>query len=287
MTATRRFVWLKLPSACRRVCWLGLAGLAAVAILAACSDPSTPLTASEPSDAPTPTVMQPPDAAASALIAPGIPPTDIPSPAPVDPGGCSHGIAVPNPENNPGLVKDCEILIRSLHVLMDDSPHPLSWTTHKNIHWWRGITVDGTPPRVTGVEIFFRRLVDTADDLITLNGSLPSELGNLTGLRRLDLRSNQLTGEIPASLGELSNLEVLNLRSNQLTGEIPPALGKLKNLRELWLGYNQLTGEIPDSLGDLTSLEKLELRSNKLTGGILASLGNLTIWKNCFSGVTS
>ena len=54
MTVTRRLVGLKLPTACRPVYWLGLAGLAAIAILAACSDSSAPLATSEPSSPPIP-----------------------------------------------------------------------------------------------------------------------------------------------------------------------------------------------------------------------------------------
>ena len=54
MTVTRRLVGPKLPPACRRAYWLGLAGLAAIAVLAACSDSSAPLATSEPLATPIP-----------------------------------------------------------------------------------------------------------------------------------------------------------------------------------------------------------------------------------------
>ena len=234
-----------------------------------------PATAPEPTATPSPTPLRAPSPASTYPATPTITATSTDAEA----EGCSNGIAVPNPADNPGLVKDCEILIRSQYTLTGDSQHPLKWTAREDISEWRGINVQGTPPRVTGLEAFNHLAYA---DVIALNGNLPAELGDLSGLRRLDLRENQLTGEIPASLGKLSNLEVLSLWSNQLTGEIPASLGNLTNLRELWLGYNQLTGEIPDSLGNLTKLEMLGLRSNKLTGSNLASLSNLTDLEELF-----
>ena len=60
-----------------------------------------------------------------------------------------------------------------------------------------------------------------------------------------------LTGSIPSEIGYLTNLIKLNLYGNQLTGSIPPEIGNLINLTRLRLGYNQLTGEIPESICDL------------------------------------
>ena len=40
-------------------------------------------------------------------------------------------------------------------------------------------------------------------------GEIPTELGNLSNLQRLNLEPNQLSGEIPTELGNLSNLERL------------------------------------------------------------------------------
>ena len=42
-------------------------------------------------------------------------------------------------------------------------------------------------------------------------GSLPTELGNLTGLTHLDLQCNSLRGSIPAELGNLHNLVFLRI----------------------------------------------------------------------------
>ena len=81
MTVTRRLAGLKLPPACRRAYWLGLAGLAAIAVLAACSDSSAPLATSEPlatpisETTPTPTPVREPTATPRL-----IPPTATPTP---------------------------------------------------------------------------------------------------------------------------------------------------------------------------------------------------------------
>jgi Leucine-rich repeat (LRR) protein len=115
-------------------------------------------------------------------------------------------------------------------------------------------------------------------DLVSnqLTGSIPPELGNLIGLTSLSLSWNQLTGSIPAELGNLSNLTWLHLGGNQLTGSIPPELGNLTSLRYLYLWLNQLSGSLPPELGNLTNLKAFNLQSNQLTGSIPSELGNLT-----------
>ena len=137
-----------------------------------------------------------------------------------------------------------------------------------------------------------------------LGGAIPSELGDLIGLRNLRLDDNQLTGPIPPELGRLSHLSILDLSYNALTGPIPPELGdtnleililqvnelsgpipvelgKLTRLRWLWLGNNALTGPIPPELGD-TSLDLLDLGPNELSGPIPPELGRLTNLKRLY-----
>ena len=81
-----------------------------------------------------------------------------------------------------------------------------------------------------------------------LTGSIPSEIGYLTNLIKLNLYGNQLTGSIPPEIWNLTNLTYMNLGSNQLTGSIPPEIGNLTNLYGLSLRDNQLTGIIPDEI---------------------------------------
>eukprot|EP00957_Ditylum_brightwellii_P096605 7357589-Ditylum_brightwellii.AAC.1 len=78
-----------------------------------------------------------------------------------------------------------------------------------------------------------------------LIGSIPSEVGLLSGLTFLYLENNQLTGSIPSVVGLLSHLGELYLRNNQLIGSIPSEVGLLSELTFLYLDNNQLTGSIP------------------------------------------
>jgi len=109
-----------------------------------------------------------------------------------------------------------------------------------------------------------------------LNGSIPSELEDLSSLTDLDLNSNLLSGSIPVELKNLANLSILNLSNNQLGGSIPPELGSLSSLTVLNLRANQLSGSIPPQLGDLSNLTLLNLRDNQLSGTIPGELGKLS-----------
>ena len=170
-------------------------------------------------------------------------------------------------------------------------PDNESWLVddpNSSIGEWHGVTTDANG-RVTELLLWNKGL----------NGTIPSELGNLTNLTDLRLGGNRLGGTIPSELGQLVNLTVLNLGENQLTGNIPDGLGNLVNLevlsldndltglipawlgdlsrlRQLNLGYNRLTGPIPPELAKMTELQLLYLSSNDLTGTIPAWLGSLT-----------
>ena len=177
---------------------------------------------------------------------------------------CSTGGAVPNPHSNPALVADCDTLLAVRDTLAGSGT--LNWDSSTPITSWDGVTVGGTPQRTTLLYLGH----------MGLSGTLPVELGSLTGLTQLSIFDTQLTGPIPPELGSLANLTHLSLFRNQLTGPVPAELGRLSNLQGLELWDNRLTGSIPPELGSLTNLEALHIDSNQLTGAIPPVLGNLT-----------
>ena len=104
---------------------------------------------------------------------------------------CDDGETVPDPEQNPGLVEDCKVLLGLRDELAGTAY--LDWESGLPISGWLGITISGSPSRVSGLE--------------------------LSGLELFLLRSgeNWLTGQIPAALAQLTQLTRLRLEQNQLT----------------------------------------------------------------------
>ena len=214
-------------------------------------------------------------------------------------GACSTDGAVPDDANNPGLVADCEILLAARDTLAGTGS--LNWSASTPITDWDGITVSGTPRRVTRIELRVRSTTrvtgaippelgnltnlevlsiygaSTDDDqLIGLAGTIPAELGNLTNLQELTLHQHALSGTIPAQLGNLNNLKTLNLNFTQLSGAIPAELGNLSNLKTINLYDNDLTGAMPAGLGNLANLENLNFSLNRVSGTIPTRLAALT-----------
>ena len=214
-------------------------------------------------------------------------------------GPCANGVAVPNPQGNPGLVADCTALLEARDILAGSAT--LNWSGDRAIDDWEGVGISGSPRRVTKLSLFKH----------PLTGIVPPQLGALQGLQVLSLNNNQLTGAIPPQLGALFNLQQLRLNDNQLTGaippelaaftydlhhldlsnnaltgSIPPELGNIAKLRWLYLGSNQLTGAIPPQLDALQSLQVLSLNNNQLSGPIPPQLGALRVW-NCWMSVTT
>ena len=205
---------------------------------------------------------------------------------------CAGGGAVADAANNRGLVSDCDALLSARNTL--EGRARLDWSESTPIEQWEGVSISGTPRRVTRLNLMDRGL----------SGTIPASLSRLSELTRLNLRSNPgLSGEIPDALGNLGNLRVLNLHSNShtgavpdlrriagleelylannadynadgskvrnsgLTGRIPTWLNGMTNMEELWLWGNSLTGTVPN-LSGMTSLVKLKLANNDLTGGV-------------------
>ncbi len=193
-------------------------------------------------------------------------PTAPTPPAPQ--GRCATGGAVPNPAANPWLVSDCNALLEARDPLAGTAT--LNWSETTLISTWDGVTLSGTPQRVTNLRLWNE----------SLNGTIPAVLSRLTGLKALYLAYNQLTGTIPAELGTMTGLTHLGLMNNRLTGQIPAELRNLTDLRQFALQHNQLTGTIPTWLGDLPRLKILNLQGNRLTGPIPAELGRLSeLWQ--------
>ena len=194
---------------------------------------------------------------------------------------------MPDPQNNLGLVSDCEALLQVKDTIEGDGK--LNWSKSIPITEWHGIQIWGNPLRVKALRLEFSGLsgmmppeLSSLDELEVINfdgnqmiGEIPIELSILSSLTVVSAHANQISGSIPSELGQLANLVELNLRENRLIDEIPHQLMRLSNLRVLNLGANLITGKLPDGLGKLSKLKHLDLSGNNLKGDIPAELANL------------
>lgn len=179
-----------------------------------------------------------------------------------DPGGLSVGQAFPvkvGPDRQLAILKAFYEATGGASWTNNDN-----WMTDAPLDTWHGVEVNDRG-RVISME-FFRN---------NLKGTIPGELGGLSSLETLDVRSNGLSGPIPPELGSLTNLVYAFMDSNELSGPIPPELGDLPSLKSLRLFQNSLSGSIPPELGQLSSLSALSLSGNLLTGSIPPELGGL------------
>ena len=111
-----------------------------------------------------------------------------------------------------------------------------------------------------------------------LEGTLPTELSELSGMVSIVLIEGKVGGTLPVEYGRLTNLTTIFIQDMELTGTIPEEL--LKNTPKmdmLAFGNNRLTGTIPSSLASLPLLRDLQLTGNFFTGTIPAQLGNLEL----------
>ncbi|KAI8608509.1 hypothetical protein BC830DRAFT_1154979 [Chytriomyces sp. MP71] len=106
---------------------------------------------------------------------------------------------------------------------------------------------------------------------------IPSSLGTLKNLIKLDLSYCNFSGVIPEGLMDATSLQVLNLEGNNLTGHITPLISNLQNLTELFMGWNiNLTGPIPIELCHLLKLQVLCIQNCSLNGPIPEEIGALS-----------
>jgi len=110
-----------------------------------------------------------------------------------------------------------------------------------------------------------------------MTGSLPSELGLLTNVEFLGIGGKSpLTGTIPTEIFQLTKLLSFDLINTfNVTGPLPTEIGKLTNLMYLWMFNNKLTGRLPTELGQMTALAWLSLNGNQFRYSIPSELGQM------------
>nr|GEW78070.1 receptor-like kinase TMK4 [Tanacetum cinerariifolium] len=175
------------------------------------------------------------------------------------------------------------------------SPIPSTWKTKTHYCSWQGISCDNTH-HVTSIDL----------PSLSLTGTLPPDLNNLSSLIKLDVRKNMLSGSIP--LFNLTNLETLLLDSNNFTffpkdffngsfsletfsisdnlnlapWVIPHRIANSSFLKSFVASNANIYGTIPDVFDNLNLVE-LKLSYNNLTGELPLSLGKSYIaflWLN-------
>ncbi|XP_062088996.1 putative receptor-like protein kinase At3g47110 [Humulus lupulus] len=131
-----------------------------------------------------------------------------------------------------------------------------SWSSNTSMCQWIGVTCGARHRRV--------RVLNLSN--MSLTGTVPPHIGNLSFLVTLNFSNNYFHGSLPVELSRLHRLEKISMDRNNLTGEIPSWLGSLSELQYLYLNDNEFVGPIPISIFNLTSLQVISLYMNKFSG---------------------
>ncbi|XP_030459705.2 receptor protein kinase-like protein ZAR1 [Syzygium oleosum] len=141
----------------------------------------------------------------------------------------------------------------------EDDPTPCRWT---GVSCANASADPSDNPRVVGLALSGKNL----------RGYIPSELGTLLYLRRLNLHNNDLSGPIPDPLFNATSLHSIFLYGNNLSGPLPPSICDLPRLQNLDLSNNSLSGALPDGLRSCKQLQRLILADNRFSGEIPAAI---------------
>eukprot|EP01123_Difflugia_compressa_P014029 TRINITY_DN6912_c0_g1_i1.p1 TRINITY_DN6912_c0_g1~~TRINITY_DN6912_c0_g1_i1.p1 ORF type:complete len:202 (+),score=35.50 TRINITY_DN6912_c0_g1_i1:77-682(+) len=133
-------------------------------------------------------------------------------------------------------------VVHGLMSLYNSTGGAKSWIKNKN--WgtavsycdWEGITCSGSTFALN-------------QDAGGLFGHIPTEIGYLGGaITGLELNRNTLFSSIPSQIGLLTHLIKLDVQENTLNGTLPTSLASLSNLKMFWIIGNQITGTVDISL---------------------------------------
>ncbi|PHU18606.1 hypothetical protein BC332_14301 [Capsicum chinense] len=97
--------------------------------------------------------------------------------------------------------------------------------------------------------------------LTNLVGSIPTQIGEVHGIRSISLSGNKIHGPIPESLCQAANVL-------QLTRTVPKELERVTSLRYLDLNGNEFEGSFPTAIQKFQDLEMLNLAGNRFEGWI-------------------
>ncbi|KAF2295517.1 hypothetical protein GH714_033144 [Hevea brasiliensis] len=101
-----------------------------------------------------------------------------------------------------------------------------------------------------------------------LQGTLPSNLQNLTQLERLELQWNNISGPLP-SLNGLSSLRVIMLTGNQFTSIPSDFFSGLSSLQAVEIDNNPFSSwVIPESIKNASALQNFSANSANISGSI-------------------
>ncbi|XP_059642080.1 receptor protein kinase TMK1 [Cornus florida] len=132
----------------------------------------------------------------------------------------------------------------------------LGWSDPEPCQWSH--VVCSGDKRVTRIQIGHQNL----------QGTLPSNLSNLTELERLELQWNNISGPLP-SLNGLSSLQVLMLSNNQFSSIPRDFFTGMSSLQSVEIDNNPfLAWEIPQSLRNSSTLQNFSANSANITGKI-------------------
>ncbi|XP_050370297.1 receptor protein kinase-like protein ZAR1 isoform X2 [Argentina anserina] len=138
---------------------------------------------------------------------------------------------------------------------------------------------DQSPCSWDGVTCKQEKVVSLSLPYTNLAGILPPALGNLSALRRLNLRNNRLFGRLPSELFNAKELQSVVLSGNSLSGSVPDEIQMLTYLQTLDLSQNSFNNSIPLSIVGCRRLKSLVLAGNHFSGslpdGITSLVGSL------------
>eukprot|EP00298_Acanthocystis_sp_HF-20_P017758 c21821_g2_i2.p1 GENE.c21821_g2_i2~~c21821_g2_i2.p1 ORF type:complete len:936 (-),score=193.39 c21821_g2_i2:61-2568(-) len=105
---------------------------------------------------------------------------------------------------------------------------------------------------------------------------LPSEVGNLKSLKYLSLAKTKCdTGTIPSQIGRLTDIEFIRIRSNGFSGYIPTTFGLLTSLSYFVL-VEEIRGDIFTLINDMNKLDNFSIGSRLIKSVVPSEISKFT-----------